>query len=254
MMTSREIKNKYTDLKFDEPTHEYTVNGKRLIAASNVVHGFVDEFDTQGIAQAVANRDGKTKEEVIQGWDNINKKAIDLGNETHLFAEKYAYARFVEGSDLSEHIADTPQKIAVIKYWNDMPNHIVPAGFELQMYSKNYEFAGTCDILLYNSITQKYILADYKTNKDIFKNYKGKMMLPPFHYMLDMYYNHYQIQLSLYHMLLEEAGFEVESRQIVWLQSDSSYVVYGTKDFRKMLKTYFNEDWRRNTACIEFVL
>ena len=45
------------------------------------------------------------------------------------------------------------------------------------MYHKKYKFAGTCDTLLYNTHTGKYILTDYKTNEDLFKNFAGERLL-----------------------------------------------------------------------------
>ena len=64
----------------------------------------------------------------------------------------------------------------------------------------------------------------------------GKKMYDPFSNLLDSPYNHYQLQLSLYQLLLEEVGFEVENRHIVWLLPDGEYKIYQTRDFTSILK------------------
>ena len=58
-------------------------------------------------------------------------------------------------------------------------------------------FGGTADIILYNTKTNKYIIADYKTNEDLFKNFKGKKLNGVFSKHLENGYNKYQIQFSL---------------------------------------------------------
>ena len=125
--------------------------------------------------------------------------------------------------------------------------YLIPnVGFEVRTFSKDFGYAGTCDLLFYNAKTKRFVIADYKTNKDLFKNFRGQVMLPPFHYMLDMPLNHYQLQLSFYHILLEEAGYEIESRQLIWLMSTGDFRIYEAKDFTKMLKKELNDSRRNN--------
>ena len=97
--------------------------------------------------------------------------------------------------------------------------------------------AGTADIILYNTKTNKFIIADYKTNIDLFKNYKGKKMLIPFQDKLDMPFSKYELQLSFYQNLFEQCGYEVEDRKIIWLREDGTFEVYKTEDLTEKLKT-----------------
>ena len=104
------------------------------------------------------------------------------------------------------------------------------------MYHKEELYAGTADGTLYNTITGKYILIDYKTNIDIFKNYKGQTMLAPFEHLLDSPFNKYQIQLSYYQILLEQiSGIEVSSRKLVWLRPTGEYELYDTENFTHLI-------------------
>jgi hypothetical protein len=65
-------------------------------------------------------------------------------------------------------------------------------------------------------------------------------MLGIFSNLLDMPFNHYKIQFSLYQLLLEEKGFEVEDRVLVWLLPDGEYKLYQMTDYSKKLKTYLD--------------
>ena len=244
MNTAQRLTEKYKSLTFKKEGHIYTYNGKVLTPVSDIVGEFHEQFDTEKHAIRVSRREGVSKNSVIERWKAIGKKAADFGTSVHDFAENYVYLKFIEGEDVSSIIPSNGHERAVINYWNLVPSHITPVLLEFKMYSDDYLYAGTCDLLLYNTITKNFILGDYKTNVDVFKNYQEKVMLPPFQYILDMPYNHYQLQLSLYHLLLEEAGYTIESRQIIWLLPDGSFKIFETKDFRKMLKQYLNENRR----------
>jgi hypothetical protein len=91
---------------------------------------------------------------------------------------------------------------------------------------------------LYNTLTGKFILADYKTNRDLFKNFASKKLLYPFNFLLDNPYNKYQLQLSSYQILFELVGYEVESRRIIWIKPDGNYEMFKTVDYTERLKQY----------------
>ena len=93
------------------------------------------------------------------------------------------------------------------------------------MYSPRLNYSGTGDIMLYNTRTGKVKIADWKTNRDLFNNFKGKRMLEPFEYLLDHAMNHYMLQLNLYKMLLEDmTGLKVEAMEVVWLKEDENNI------------------------------
>lgn len=223
------IEKYFEDLKFEESIHKYYVNDIPLeTSVSGVVARFGEKFDSHNISLGVAKRDGRTQQEVLQEWKDIADKACALGDRVHKFGEDYFYDRSLEPSDGFE--------LAITKFWRDVPSHIKPAFAELQMYHHDVMFGGTGDIILYNTKTGKYIIADYKTNKDLFKNFKGKTLLKPFDDLLDCPFNKYQLQLSLYQILLEQTGVEVSHRKIIWLKPDGKYKVYDTEDYTEKLK------------------
>jgi hypothetical protein len=46
---------------------------------------------------------------------------------------------------------------------------------------------------------------------------------------LDNPFNHYQIQLLLYQILLQQLGINVYQRTVIWLQLDGTYKLYHTR-------------------------
>lgn len=229
----------FKDLRFEEKEHKYFVNGKPLaISVSGKVGKYKPPFDEQEVSSEVAERRGVTQYSILEEWETERDRACTAGNITHLFGEAYTFNRHLKPK--------TKLQEAVVKFWADLPPHIVPVMVENIMYHKKFMFAGTADILLYNLKTKKYIIADYKTNKDLFKvfvDYKKKpgfreqRMLAPFSYFLSMPINHYQLQLSYYQILLEQVpGIEIESRKVIWLHTDGTYEMYATEDLTSQLK------------------
>lgn len=234
-MEKDKILNFFKDLEFDEAKHLYTVKGERLRSSvSKVIKNFVTPFDSHNISLGVAQKEGVSQKEILDRWNKISKDACDKGTRIHVFGELYPFDNKLKPSDKYEE--------AIVNFWNSLPSHIVPVVMELRMYHKDYMFAGTGDILLYNTISGHYIIGDYKTNKDLFKNFKGQTMLGPFKHLLDMPLNHYQLQLSFYQILFEQLGLKVEGRKIIWLKPDGDFDMYDTHDYTDILKDYLKNN------------
>lgn len=232
----KQILDCFKDLIFEEEPHKYFVNKESIkYSVSNIVDKFKNPFDKDKIAFFTAKKQGRSVEDVLLDWDTKNKRSIDKGNKTHYFGELYPYNRNLK--------PQTPQEEAVVKFYNDLPYFIVPLITELKMYHKEYFFAGTADIILYNTQTQKFIIGDYKTNENLFKNYRNQLLKDVFKKFLDNPFNKYQIQLSLYEILFLQTGLEVSHRKIVWLKEDGTYALYDTEDLKNILLNYLKENF-----------
>ena len=225
------IKEYFKELQFDAQKHGYEVRGKPLTSVSKTIHKYVEKVDFDKIAGFVAKKRTKetgiytTKEQILAEWEAKKNNSCAQGTAVHNFGENYTGLQ-------------TPTngfEQAIVSFWDNIPDYIEPFLFELKMYSEELGIAGTADILLYNNKTGKFILSDYKTNEDLFKNFKGKKLLPPFDNLLENAYNKYQLQLSMYQLLFEQCGFEVESRRIIWLKPDGTYINYKTEDLTQEL-------------------
>lgn len=239
------LEGNYTGIHFDEGPHTYTVSEKKLTPVSNVVERFVDKFDAPANAERMGLRDGIPPERILAQWKEINDRSKVLGTRVHNFAEDYG-RNLYWNEQVSRTVPILDQEKAVVRFFAELDAIYMPVAFELRMFSEEYGVAGTCDLLLYNSVTKKFILGDWKTNKDIYKNFADKTMLAPFEYTLDMPYNHYQVQLSLYQILLEDKNWPIEERWIIWLPHSGGYETHKTFDFTNILRQHLNADWRNN--------
>lgn len=232
----KDIKKKFSKLDFDKVAHSYKLKERGLSSVSSLIKEYCEPFDSDKISYFIAKKRGITQQEVIAEWDELKNIAITKGNKTHDFGESYEHG-------VSQ--PETPHEYALCRFWSELPEELEHLLNELKMYSEEYLFAGTTDAIFLNTKTNKLVIVDYKTNKDLFKNYKKKLMLEPFGFLLDCPYNKYQLQLSFYQILLEEIGYEVESRIIVWLLPDGSYLTYNTEDLTELIR---KEIKRRNNA------
>lgn len=224
-----QILDYFKGLEFKENTHKYSFNSKPIkISVSGLIKNFYEEFDSHTISLRIAERDGLQQKDILKEWENTGKKASKRGNKAHTFGENYPFNKSLVATDKLEE--------AIVKFWYDLPSYIEPVIMELQMFHKEFMFAGTADILLYNTVTDTFIIGDYKTNKDLFKNFKGKKMTGVFNNLLDNPFNHYQLQLSFYQILFEQCGLKVSSRKLIWLLDDGTYNMYNMEDYTQELK------------------
>lgn len=227
----QKIKETFKDLRFEEEPHLYYVGDKKLkLSVSGVIKKLVNEADFESIAKHKDVVNDLPQGTTAKLWNLKKEAACAIGNRAHFFGEVYAFNKSIS--------PDSGYEKAIVKFWKSLPDHIIPVFTELEMYHLNLMFGGTADIILYNTKTKKFIIGDYKTNEDIFKNFMGKTLLAPFDSLLDMPYSKYEVQFSLYQILLEQAGVEVENRVLVWVKPDSTFKAYFTKDYTAPLKEY----------------
>jgi len=229
------INNYFSDLKFVEKNHAYFVNGKRIEkSVSTIVKEFSKPFDSNLISQRSAIKTGKSQEEILASWKKECDDSLVKGKSLHNFAEAY----FIDNTLIPE--TDNQKKF--VEYWNKIPKHIIPISSELKMYHKEYMFACTLDKLLYNTVNQELIIVDYKSNKDLHKNYKGQRLLEPFEDFLDTPLNKYIIQLNLYKILLKQIpGIHVRSMKIVWFDLNNNFQIFDLMDCEDRLLNALNK-------------
>jgi hypothetical protein len=141
-------------------------------------------------------------------------------------------------------VAIHPKEEAVVKFYEDIPKCIVPILAETKVYDYDLGYAGTFDILFYydaeldNKSAEKsgLVIMDWKTNKDLYKNYCGQTLLPPFQDKLDMPLSLYMLQLSLYENCLNKIGFKVVSRKILWLKPEGIYDKINLESYMNILR------------------
>lgn len=145
----------FSELSFDKEKHIYNTGEIQLKSVSNVIKKYHKNINFKQVAFFVAKSRGVTVEEVLTEWEETKNNACKQGTLVHTFSELYT-------SNFDKVIANNGYEQAVINFWDLLPTNLVPFLFELQMYSKSLGIGGTADIILYNTNTGKFVIADYK--------------------------------------------------------------------------------------------
>lgn len=244
MEIGQKIKNTFKDLKFDEEKHRYTVKGNSFESVSNLIKEFTPKFDSKTIAGYVAKSQGVSRKEILKSWKDIKEEACNFGTRVHNFGERYASNKYGIKTEMyfksvNQHLEEgeelSPKEKALVKFWEDMPDYIVPIILEFRMYSEEWEYAGTADLIFIDTRDNTLIIGDYKTNKDLYKQYKNQKLLDMFSFLDDTPLSKYEIQLSYYEILLRQTGYKVSRRFVVWLKEDATYEIINTRDFTEKL-------------------
>ena len=227
----RHIKSSFKDLKFDKSVHSYSIEIEgsliRLPSVSSIIKDLTPEFNKAKILPASARLQNIPVHELDFQWREKNRIACELGHQTHDFLEKY--------TGLETPV--TPHERAGISYIRSLEGKYRISFRELRAYSRKYLYAGTMDLPLEEIQGTGYEIADYKTNgTDLFKAYD--LLKAPFAYLEASAFNKYQIQLSLYQLMLEEIGLRITNRRLVHLREDGNYKVYDLIDLTDELKPY----------------
>lgn len=225
----QDIKDFFVGLTFEEKSHRYSVGGILIEkSVSTLIKKFYIPFNDEEKSKAMSERDGTLQQDLLDKWRAHRDERINIGKQTHLFGELYAFNRNLR--------PQSKYDLGIMKFWNELPDYIIPIVVELPMYHKEKMYAGTPDAILLNTLTGKLVLIDYKSNVDIFKNFAGQKMIGCFSNLLDCPYNKYQVQLSYYKILLEQTGYEVSTTKIIWITDNGSYRIYDTEDLTQYIK------------------
>lgn len=220
---------------FDEPSHVYTYDGNQMRGVTSFLEEFYRKFDEAYWSKRKADEAGITQEAILEQWHAKRDRSCDLGHMVHNYIEE-----FYEKDKVS--LPNDEEACERIKKFHDIYESklkkLVSIGSEIRVFSKKYNIAGTIDkLFLYkNSI----IVGDWKTNKEIKTDdqYAFNKLLYPFERYKENEINKYSLQISMYMLLLEEAGIEVDYGFICHIPPKGEAQIYKLKDFRAELRTY----------------
>lgn len=161
----------------------------------------------------------------------------------------------------------------VLKFYEDLfvTDKIYPVMPEAQVYmglTEDYKdvkpYAGTFDMLFTYKASDgkwKLLLYDWKTNKELESEFNrmvhgivtnpedkrhdkwmalygknGGMALEPFTELYDEAFSYYIMQLSCYSMCLQQLGYEIADRKIIWLKDDGTYEKISVPDYTSKMR------------------
>lgn len=199
------LTNTFSEIKFDESSHSYTIGDNFLVSTSEFIKSFTKPYDSYMMSNILAksynnkhsNCEPRTNKYYLSRWEDIKKAALYQGTKVHNYA-MYNYPHFNDAPDCVK-------ECGVVEFFSDLDNtRYEVVCMELKMYIKQFLRAGTTDLVILDKLTNTLIIGDWKTgNKDIFSSYKEKKMLEPFENFYDNNYNKYSLQLSDYKNMIE---------------------------------------------------
>lgn len=243
------VSNYSNKLVFLEGPHEYYLDGEKYVSVSEVTHRYKPTEREQMAENCVRKwqRDmdpsykyyGMSKEEILSAWDEKSGAACDFGTEVHAFGESMYYYMTGETDKIlpecshkfidNRPVPSNPQESAIVKFWDDIPSTFVPVMAETKVFNRNgTKYAGTFDLLMYyvneeNRDKSGLVIFDYKTNEDLYKNFRGQRLLWPFNDLMDCNASYYTLQLGCYQIPLENLGYKVIGRRLIWVRPDATY-------------------------------
>lgn len=245
----------FKDIQFHEEEHFYTLKDYRFgISATSLIEQYGQKFDSDKISQMVANKRGISQQEVLDEWKKENEFSCIKGSLIHCFAQglwmnnpyKIDYSE-IKNIDIDRLKKEMPimQKQA-INFYEDYKNVYDMLQDEFIVWSKEYDIAGSIDGLMYNKLTQRACILDFKSNKklEFVSKYKKKMKVP-LQKMDDVNGQHYYLQLSIYRYLIEKyTDIKIDELFIVYFNINAdNYEIVEIPYLKNEVETIL--EWRK---------
>lgn len=224
-------------VSFDEPTHTYTVHGKKVgNSVTQKIHKYFP-FDSEGISNNLSKRHKYNKESPYYGMtgEDIRKlwnSGASLGTELHAQIETY-YNTYGKVEPENPSIEYTYFK----NFVEDHPE-LEPYRTEWIVYSEEDDISGSID-MIYKNKDGTISIYDWKRSKQIRKeNFKSEYATPPLHFFQNCNFNAYSLQLNFYKWILENK-YEMKVKDlclVVLHDSNPNYQLEPVDDLQDYIK------------------
>ena len=272
----KHILSSFKELDFIEDGHKYFLNKDdgtkiEMNSVSSVCHRFEPLVDWDSIRDRKAKKLGISSEELKRQWREKNITSTSNGTLTHLFAESYMYFFMGQVDKIPSIIKDMQyedgflipygeKQMAVAKYYEDlnkvdnmwavMPETKVYIESGNNPFGMNLNVSGTFDALFAFRDSKgklKLSVRDWKTNASLLNSYNmsmGNTLLYPFDSgeFINQPKSMYTIQLSLYQLGLQQLGYEIGDRKLLWLTDSGEYFKIDVQDVTNILIDYFSDN------------
>lgn len=210
---------------FDAARHAYSLDGRPLRAVSALLRLVSPPFDPEGkIARRLAIRSDLPTDvaarEIPQAWEAKKERACDKGRGFHEALQGWvergehdpAYARSYE------HFQRWPWRGAL--------------ACETILWNDGWGLAGTSD-LLERTGERSLRVYDFKTNERLEKSCRwNRYLLPPVDHLDDCNFSKYELQLSLYGLMLEQMGWAVERLTVFHIDEAQTWTSHRCRFLR----------------------
>lgn len=237
-------------LVFEPTEHKYFLGSKEIPSVSSIV-SYYAPFDAAGVALRCSKNPrhehfGKSVDEILNIWEDKKNRSADAGTQVHAFGEACCLYRQGRIEEIEPEYLDritfegfearTPKEEAVARWWDnlDLTRYVIIAK-ETRIVNPFLCYAGTFDLLLYDMVSESYLLRDYKTNEDLFKFF-GEMLKAPLNMIKANDAGKYTLQQNLYKIQLENIGLNISDMTLLWLKPDGFCTEVHLKDYDKLIR------------------
>ena len=198
--------------------------GKRYTGITKFLSKYHEPFDADAVAEKLSKKTGIEVNDYLAEWHNSAKE----GTKTHEEIERIISQKCFDdkmGSDIKNIIDLAIYDAKLNGNWHS----------EMICFNDDFNIAGIADLVIINKLEKRFIVIDFKTTKKLrFQSFGNKKMFHPFESLDDCNYNHYQLQLNCYGLLLAiESGYQCCGMYIAHIQK--SIYLYKVSDFFKIL-------------------
>ena len=146
-------------IQFSDSDHTYLIDKKnKAVSVTELVGRYFPKFDKEFWANKESIKTGKPKNEILKKWDELGKKARDLGTELHEQIENFYNSKeYIRSKELD-------------KFFKFHKNHIQdkyqPHRTEWRIFDEDKNLAGTVD-MVYEKENGELFIFDWKRSKKI---------------------------------------------------------------------------------------
>lgn len=242
-----EIKNPHprdSHIKFDEPTHTYTIDGcSDYTSVTTWIHTHFKNFNADKIIYKIMSSKnwekskyfGKTSHEIKTEWDNNRHEAASAGTKMHYDIECFYNEMKVENSSVE------------YKYFKDFVNdhkHLKPYRTEWTVWDSKLKIAGSIDMVFENA-DKTLSIYDWKRSKKIIRNkpFEEYSTTECISHIPDTNFWHYALQLNTYKAIIERNyNKKITKLCLVCLHpNQTSYELFEVPELEEEMSMLFSE-------------
>ena len=165
---------------------------------------------------------------MVESWKAGSDTSKTKGTKYHKYLEN-AWNNKYDTHDRIE-VLDNIIKVLSSQY--------IPIKLEWVVADFDSRIAGQLDGFFYDTVNNKYVILDYKTDKEIKYFNRFQTFMPPLEFLSDCNYNKYTLQLNMYkHCIEKYLDITIDGMIIVWIKPDGFELINipESQDLVKMI-------------------
>lgn len=253
-MTINQQLSIFDRISFEEKTHSYFIDGQptNMLSVTGLLKKFKKKFDKHAVASRVAKKRNITTNALLAEWEDNNLYSTTLGTMLHKYIENHYCNNKSKYEGCLKHVGheeklkileNLPKLIGYFQNFHRDHKHLECVKSELILGDiYDTKICGTCDLLCFNSLTNKYELLDFKTNKKMEESSPYGNLFYPFEHMTEGQINEYTIQLNVYKYFLEKyTTIKLDKLKLIWFNvCNEDYKIFCVKDIQSSIHLMFD--------------